>query len=705
MNAPSAAFPRKSLWILFAAVLAAAQGACVLAYCASEHTVYFWDHAMYHGMAQAFWQLALRQPSALGQALRQSMAGSYNYLFTLPSLLTFSLFGPSRLTFIGTNFAFFFLAYEAAVAFTLEKTFGIRRLWAVLLALAACSAMPPLWIPLVEGYPDHAAGAAFVLAVALFLAPFGNLKTAASLGFLLAFAFVLRRHFAYPVLAFCCSAALFSFYETVWLATTKEGGKALQRFIVYFAVLTATLIASMALLAPGLLSAALSTDYNALYLSYKKPALVFLSFAAHRFGLLPMAIAVAGLAMAWRARPSTRRPLMFIGLVTLLTLLLWCHGPCQAGHHYLLHGLPLLFAVGLTGFWLSLADRLRRRPDSKGMWVLGACVAGFLVFNALWALALAPKGVQPDNMGPPGLLSAPLPPEVRQDYDQLTQLANDLAQTTTDQDSLYLVGSSFTFNQDLFAALATHVLHRPDVAARFVFGPEVDSREFSPQEAVAQANVYVVAEPAQYHLTPEGQTVIGAGASLFLPSSPLMPYLDPDPKTYALENGVRVRIWRRKPLPPVTLRTVIETIRKTANVQHPDWICLTPHLQTQESMSAPYSTDILLRLTPERPEATMAFFPPIDSGAYEIHFGAQAEPACQNVSYRLEAVDGHGQRLTYKTFVPTSLPGPVTALFEVHAPSQSQAFLRLEIAANPSMACSTLLQRLTVRPIQGHNEF
>ncbi|MGE3624264.1 MAG: hypothetical protein AB7H77_10405, partial [Bdellovibrionales bacterium] len=151
--------------LLFA--LAGAQMLFVYSYIEHERTFYFWDHAMYYGMARQFYEIAARDPAAGLSMLGGSLGHNYNLLFAVPSLFTFSLFGPSRLVFILTNFGVFFLAYELAVAFFFRRAMGVG--WRVALAASFGSALliPPLWLPLLEGYPDNGAAACIVLAAAL----------------------------------------------------------------------------------------------------------------------------------------------------------------------------------------------------------------------------------------------------------------------------------------------------------------------------------------------------------------------------------------------------------------------------------------------------------------------------------------------------------------------------------------------------------
>src|SRR6185312_4354727 len=80
-------------------ILAGIQALFVGAYVAHEHTIYFWDHAMYFSMARQAYESFAQSFSTGWETFKNSLAGNYNLIFALPSLISFALFGPTRLVF------------------------------------------------------------------------------------------------------------------------------------------------------------------------------------------------------------------------------------------------------------------------------------------------------------------------------------------------------------------------------------------------------------------------------------------------------------------------------------------------------------------------------------------------------------------------------------------------------------------------------
>jgi len=106
------------------------------------------------------------------------------------------------------------------------------------------------------------------------------------------------------------------------------------------------------------------------------------------------------------------------------------------------------------------------------------------------------------------LLAQPRPPWQRTDLDDLKRLALYIKETTSPEDRIAVVGSSFIFNQDLLQRVYIEALHDYTTPLRFIPIPEADGQQDPPFNVFASANVYIVPDKPQYHLPPQGQKVI-----------------------------------------------------------------------------------------------------------------------------------------------------------------------------------------------------
>jgi hypothetical protein len=685
---------KRSVVLSAFAALVLLQALFVYSYGLHEHTFYFWDHAMYLTLARGFeavWQSGFLNGLV---ALQGSFIDNYNVLFALPSLATFAVFGDSRPVFLLTNFAVFFVAYEVALAFVLRRLFGFTWPLALLLGAGICCVIPPLWLPLVEGYPDVGAAACLVFAFGIALMPAERLRRAAAIGALLGFSFLFRRHFVYPALALLIVKAAFDFYADVWRADAASEGRVLRRFFSYYVLCGAGFL-TVFILSPRFLLNALTTDYGSLYLSYKKPALVFLGFALNRFGLLLFAISAAGYVAAVRLLPEARRGLLLLAAATALWAVVWSTGPAQAGHHYLLHILPLFMAVGVCGFIVALL-RQRKLPFA----LLGGGVVFVLAVNSAWALWLSPRGIRPNDMGPPGFFSAPRPPVVRQDYDALVALGKHIAATSGPGDGVYVVGSSFVFNQDLMRAVFTEALHREDVARRFVFAPEIDSSQSLPLNAFASATLYIVPDPPQYHLDPQGQRVVTAVAGQFPPPEERAGLFARDEAVFFLEDGVKLRVWRRKPWTPGALHDALTDVRKAGISIQQDWVMVTPLPQVALTTEEQGLAGLFARFDAGHAGVSLVFDVPLGAGSYRFSTRAAAQPVCRGPSLALTALTKTGDVLWEKRFTIPVEPGVLAHSFDMPSKPEQPGFLQLRLSADGIQPCVAGLRSMSVEKIQ-----
>jgi hypothetical protein len=687
---PRAAFP----FALFALILL--QALFVYGYVSHEHTVYFWDHAMYHGMAR---ELAAAFRTGFSQGfgvLGQSLTQDYNYLFALPSLPVFFLFGDGRPVFLLVNFFVYFVAFEVAVALVLRNVFSLAWPTALVSGFAVCSLLPPLWLPLLVGYPDVAAAACVTFSLGLNVRAFNaSFRSAILTGLLLGVAVLLRRHFAYAVAAFLIAAGFFGLFDSLLRTPQGRRGRAFLRFVATFGLCGAVTAGVVGLVAPVFFLNALTVDYGKLYLSYKKPVADFLLFALSGFGVLLSVGVFGGFILGARALPEARRPLAFVAATTAVWFVVWCAGPTQAGPHYLLHVLPVFAAVGLTGLCLGLWRCLERR---RALLTIGV-LALLLGANSAWALWLAPERAPPDSNGAPRLFAAPRPPVVRKDYEELVRLASYLDATTAPDDRIFVLGSSFVFNQDIVRAVNTDILNRTDVLFRFLQGPEIDSTHGSPLDAFAAANVYVVPDPPQYHLGPEAQKVVTAVARRFPPEGSSSGYFHKDVAVFDVDDGVHVSVWRRGPLPPRILHDALEAVRKTAPSYRQDWVALTALRQVFIETGPKNQTGIFASFDQQRSALLLFFDYPLNPGDYRLSFEVPPLPTCASLRFELSVLSANGDVLRQHSFVPAALQGLTFQTFTMPGSPAGAGFVRLHIKSGSGPSCVFALRQLSVESL------
>lgn len=682
------------------AALILSQALFVAAYVRHEHTVYFWDHAMYFGLARGGFAAFAHGWGEGFAYFYSSLANDYNLIFALPSFAAFALFGVSRLVFILTNFLVFFVAYEMAVAFVLWRGLRLSPARAVFISIIICSLIPPLWVPLLEGYPDAGAAASIVFAFGLALTEtfaFQIARRALIFGAFLALAILLRRHYVYPALALLIASGLIGLFCILREKKAPQRWRQLAHLIGFYALTGVVMAALLAAVAPEFLQRALTIDYTGFYASYKKPALAFLRFAMAGFGFLLAGTAAFGLLLLAREGGRGKKLVLFAGLFTALDLILWCAGPDEMGHHYILHVLPLLTALGLAG-WVFGKWPKAGAPK----YLLAGSLALALLANSAFALWFGPGGLMPNDNGAPSFASSPRPPAIRPDYDELLRLAKYLGLTTLPHDRILAIGSSFIFNQDILSNIYTDILDADEMPFRFLQAPEVDRIQAPPLNVFAEADVYVVPGAPQYHLGPQGQHVVTAAADQFPPPASRTDLFSPDDQIFHLMNGVDVKVWRRKNWTPEKLHAALQDIRRDAGESGlfpQNWVTLMTPLRAQIVSDGQNFTLAGGIFDQDHKELGLFFDYPLSSGQYRLGFTALTDSNCKAPHFRVRAMTGTGATVIDKSFDPQLAPAETFQFAALPDHAGENYFLRLDLALEPLQTCRAVIKDLRVEKV------
>lgn len=667
----------------------------VILYLKSEHAFFFWDHIMYYDMVSNWLTMASENTTRGWLFFQESFKNDYNLIFGIPSFLSLAVFGNTRFVFILTNFVCFFIPYELAIAYVLRRGFSLHWRPAIVTSIVALLLVPPAWVPLLQGYPDHGSAAALALAFAFTLDRRRRKLGALKLGLALGFAVLFRRHYAYGALTLLISAAVFDYL----LIKTLEKEKQLQRVwaITRFYILcVVSLLGFLVVVAPEFVKKAVSIDYNALYLSYHSSSVFFLAFALSSFGLLLFCATVGGLFETLRNRDDFGRRIISWGL---LWLFVWCMGPAQSGPHYILQILPLCAVTGLAALRLYMRDE-------KQTVIMAVIIFSALVTNSAYALFFGPQKIPSAETPVPGIFATPTPPVVRPDYNNLVKLADYLVQTTQPEDRIMVVGSSPNFNQDLLRVVYADAFKAPLTFLRFLQSPEVDGVQEPPYDAFFSSNIFVVPEPPQYHLKPEGQTVVTAVAQQFPPAQGKAAFYKPDEKVFYLQNDVAVRVWRKAaPLPPKTVAdtigemgAVIEKSNNKVMSARQDWIAVKAPLRFRTSTvetGAGFAQGLFTR---NYNKLALLYSRPLNPGKYSLTADLFSQAPCNNFDLSVITKNGDGSGAKRTGYGSGNSIGRVTLDFSV---TEAETFAQVEISAripnNFEAMCGISLQNALIK--------
>ncbi|MGB4102151.1 MAG: hypothetical protein WBK91_09640 [Alphaproteobacteria bacterium] len=685
---------------LFAALLGLG-GVMLTRYLGAERTFYFWDHSMYPGWAFAFFAALKADAVTAWVQFAAALNDDYNWIYTLPEMAFFALFGASRLTYTLANFVVYGGGLALAVGAMAARLGGWRFWRAATLALAALLMLPFVWIPLVDAYPDLGGTALLAAVLVIFLRrwPEVDWRGWVLAGALLALAILFRRHFIYPAAAVLAAAGAVQFFwrSGLYAACSQVGGAgisanagaigggwrwALLRTAAGVGTAVVVCTGVLFLAAPEFIRRLLLLDYPQLYASYAEAASGLVDRQFLVIGPLNLFSAAAGYALAWRARAEIRAHLALLLLLGVLWCVLWFGFVRFGGKHYLLQILPILLPVGwlLLGRELWGGGRLRRR--------LAGILGTVLLLQAalcFWFGDILISG-NGTRAALPGIFAQTRPPLVRQDVPELQKLVDYLHATGGADDRIAVLASSHLFNQDLLAAVDQARADKGALAGArlpIVAMPEVDRRDALPLDAIAQANILVVATPPQYHLLPEGQRVIGSVLALLAAPGAFAEAWQGDDRKFMLEHGVQVMVLRLKQRwTPEGRAAMLRVLRAQAAVSGSspqDWVMTRADFGGRITTDAQNRTAIFGAALPQADAKpfTAFFMIPIPAHEYRLVGKISMAPECR-IMLRFRLLDGAG-----KVLQDVPVVAPTGGMFEsLLTPTAATGYLQLEATAS-----------------------
>ncbi|UNU24438.1 hypothetical protein [Microcoleus vaginatus] len=606
--------PRKSLidgFFLFLLVLVTVAVTSIYVY--SEHTFYWWDYAGYNTATVNTANLFRDSPDKAWRGVIESLSKEKNLLISLPLVPFILLFGASRLSYILSVSLIYVLPFRlllGAISAKLIPVYPRRVFWStVLLSLL----IPMSWIPTLRGYLDTGGCVFVALAIWVYLQDV-KLKSwwkIPLIGFFLAAAILLRRHFAYSAIAFFGAATLQAFIEFIVLiyrnktafSSPKDKDAAapfpyrcLFESGVKVGLIAATSLTILMLVAGDFTRSALTVDYRNLYVAWSLPVSDILTRYADFYGLGTWLLVLIGFSAGILTRMLVPAAAIFVSLFGVLSLIEWLLVLRYGYLHYTIHITPIAL-LGLSTFfwttWLKLKGKVRYL-------MLGA--AGlYLVVNA--AVGLIPLKIDLSR-----LFMANFPPLVRSDYDEVVKLVEFLRKLAPNEEPIYIAGASNNFNANILRQ-ANRKLNPPEGWWKLntIGRPQIDSRDTYPLPELLQAQYAVVAVPFQEVLPTDEQVlrsheqdVVKVVYDAFTQNWEIARDFQVLPEQFKLENGVTVSVYRRmRPTDTATAVRTLEAMQRQI-VDRPgtqlDWISLHQSIYTSANYSVTQESDNLYNL-------------------------------------------------------------------------------------------------------------
>ena len=666
-------FIRKFLidgFLLFVLVLATVAISSI--YVSSEHTFYWWDYAGYNTATVNTANLFRDSPNQAWREVIQSLSKEKNLLITLPLVPFIRLFGESRLSYILSVSLIYVLPFRlllGAISAQLIPVDPRRVFWStVLLSLL----VPMSWIPTLRGYLDTGGCVFIALAILVYLQDV-NLKSwwrIPLIGFFLAAAILLRRHFAYSAIAFLGAATLQAIIEFMILIYRRQTeflspkGKdtvvpfpyrGLLESGIKLGLIAATSLTVLMLVAGDFTRSALTVDYGNLYAAWSLPVNDIVIRYASFYGLGTWLLVLIGFSAGIVTRILVPGAAVFLSLFGVLSLVEWLLVLRYGYLHYTIHVTPIAL-LGLSTFfwttWLTLRGKVRYLMlGAAGLYLMVNVAVGLIPVKADLSMLFV------SNFGP----------LVRSDYGEVVRLVGFLRKLAANQEPIYVVGASNSFNANILRQANRKVDPPEDWWKLNTIGrPQIDSRDTYPLPELLQAQYAAVATPFQQVLPGDEQVlrsheqdVVKVVYDAFTQNWEISRDFELLPQQFKLENNVTVSVYQR--VRPTSIPTAVRTLERMQRqiVDRPgtqlDWISLEQSVYTSANYSVSRKSGNLYKIVTH----------PIKNGKeldrYFLYLGAisdkvqvtgklaSADKQCPGVALRLTLWDKQGKLIDSAT--------------------------------------------------------
>jgi hypothetical protein len=528
-------------------------------YVSSEHTFYSSDYAGYQNITQsvvAGYRASLR--SAIG-AIVGSIEAEYNALFTIPLIPFVLFFGESRIVYEISLAVVYLLPFTLVVAAIAVQLIPVQPRAVFWSTVAVILLTPIAWVPTLRGYPDTGGALLICAGIWAYLRDsklnhrwqilFIGLATASSMLF--------RRHFAY--------AAIALFAAMVLHTLVRFAGQFRQKPRPSFQDLTTSslrlgftaLVTLLALLVIGrsFLYRGLTTNYIALYAAYMEPPLAVLEWYAAAYGWAALAAAALGIIIGVRSGIVNRQAAAFIVIFTGFSLLEWLLVVRQPGEQYTMHFTPIV-ALGLVALVSTILFRLNSSTRAIALCGFFLYMGTNMVIGLTRLELLTERPIR-------SLFARKESPLRRNDVPEVARLVSYLREVAAHNEHIYVAASSAILTRSLLSTAERALYGWNSARLKFLFAPQIDSRDSWPLEMMLQAQYVVVAHPVQHHLGVEKQRVVKVVYDLFTDSQAMAQDFVRLPKTFLLEEGTVVSIYQRTR--PTSLKTALGTLRFMEN--------------------------------------------------------------------------------------------------------------------------------------------
>lgn len=464
--------------VIYFLVIALIVNILAVIYITKSNFIYFWDDSTYWDISRKIAAGVFDEGGFWKNVYKSIGTQDYNYIAGLPSALLVRLFGESRLVYV-LGLVNMYLIPSYIMIYLLAMKVSKAPKIATALTILLC---PTMMFLAFNGFVDIGGLFICLLCFNLYYTKDGKkdgIWRYIVIGLLLVLVMLWRRWYAFFVVSFVTAMiADCVLFKRKW----------------YNAAATVMVIGSVLVLCfRDFVIQRLMNDYGNLYAGYKFSMMTDFKLITRYFGLIYIGMLAVCSVIAAVKRKEKRTFFMWVQIV--VCLFMFVSTQTHGQQHLLLYVpsliiLTLIIIKYITKEWMLIGISLLAVIHSVNVYI--------------------PRK-QPSNIQEIKSLSAmpsfSMLTVRRDDTDEILALKRKLDETVYTGDSLGVLASSFTLNEDILKNVEPSLGVKTMRDNYIVSLPQVDSRDVD-LSALYNVNYVLAAFPAQTHLAPGSQTVI-----------------------------------------------------------------------------------------------------------------------------------------------------------------------------------------------------
>lgn len=523
-------------------------------YTSTENDIYSFDFLAYWKMYADYSSMLFDDPVRyLSKTLHEVYSQDYNPLASSIIAPIYFIFGGSRFIFISAIAVCYLIPVSYLTYLIVRDATNIRSNATFAVCLLISVSFVGYWKPILRGYPDIVAMIPLLFCI-YYMQHHSfsfkiDLKRALFVGFLLWLPFVLRRWYAYTIVATYLALPL---ADLIWNKATNYKN-ALINIVINFSIAGATSILLVIFFQKDVAIRAITTDYSSIYSAYGLPVMESIYKTIAHIGYFLFVSCSLSFFISYFTIKSSRKIIFIISFIFVLSYILFVRTQ-SPGHQ---HEIPFVtwMLIPLLIVTTKLLDNIKNSE------LKAQSIVVMILFSILITSVSIYRSLFSDWFG-----RTFFPEKVYQlkldNYENYLNMISYIKERVLTGNVKYVsvISSGGVLNQSMLKYMAKGSLDN-----RIKLTPQVDLRDGIPIDSLL-SEYLVVVTPIDTHL-PHGQEVIKITANEVMSGKGLGSHYE-EIKRFQLANGAFGVVYKKTS--PFTTSEVKDFIFKFSK-HYPEW--------------------------------------------------------------------------------------------------------------------------------------